>query len=79
MGGGQAAVFSARCPGKGSANEDAAAIFSFGDDACVLVVADGMGGERAGQEAAALAIRAMRSALGEADREGWMLRTAIMN
>ena len=79
VGGGQTVVFSASCPGKGSANEDAAAVFSFGDDACVLIVADGMGGERAGQEAAALAIRAMRSAIGEADREGWMLRTAIMN
>jgi serine/threonine protein phosphatase PrpC len=79
VGGGRAAVFSARCPGKGSANEDAAAILSFGDDACVLLVADGMGGERAGQEAAALAIREMRSAIGEAEREGWMLRTAIMN
>jgi serine/threonine protein phosphatase PrpC len=79
VGCGEVAVFTARCPGKDSANEDAAAILSFGDDACVLLVADGMGGERAGQEAASLAIRAMRSAIGEAEREGWMLRTAIMN
>ncbi len=79
VGGGQAAVFSARCPGKESANEDAAAILSFGDNACVLLVADGVGGERAGKEAATLAIQAMSAALEEAERQGWMLRTAIMN
>ena len=79
LGNGDAAVFSARCPGKDSPNEDAAALLSRGEDACVLVVADGMGGERAGHEAAACAVRAMRLAIGEADREGWMLRTAIMN
>ena len=79
LGNGDAAVFSARCPGRDSPNEDAAALLSFDEDACVLVVADGMGGERAGHEAAACAVRAMRRAIGEADREGWMLRTAIMN
>jgi serine/threonine protein phosphatase PrpC len=79
IGNGHAVVFSARCPGKTTANEDAAAVLPYGPAACALVVADGMGGERAGSEAAALAVRAMRSALSEAEREEWMLRTAIMN
>jgi serine/threonine protein phosphatase PrpC len=77
--GGQAAVFSARCPERESANEDAAAILSFGDDACVLMVADGMGGERAGDRASALAVRSMQEALAEAGREDWDLRDAILN
>jgi len=76
---GQAAVFSARCPGRDSANEDAAAILSFGPDACVLMVADGMGGERAGDRASALAVRSMQQALVEAAREEWDLRDAILN
>jgi serine/threonine protein phosphatase PrpC len=79
VGNGHAVVFSARGPGVGSSNEDAAAVLPYGPAACVLVVADGMGGERAGSEAAARAVRAMRSALEEAGREDWMLRTAIMN
>ena len=77
--GGQAAVFSARCPERESANEDAAAILSFGAEACVLMVADGMGGERAGDRASALAVRSMQQALVEAGREEWDLRDAILN
>jgi serine/threonine protein phosphatase PrpC len=77
--GGQAAVFSARCPERESANEDAAAILSFGADACVLMVADGMGGERAGARASALAVHSMQQALAEAGREEWDLRDAILN
>ena len=45
-------VYSAPAPGKGSANEDAAALVSVEPDSSVLIVADGVGGHLAGAEAA---------------------------
>jgi len=79
IGGGCATVFTARCPGKDSPNQDAVAILPFGASACVLVVADGMGGERAGDEAAALAVRALQATIAEAERKDWLLRSAILD
>lgn len=77
--GGAAAVFSARCPDKAAPNEDAAALIPFADGAGVLVVADGVGGETAGERAARLAVEAMTRAVAEAGGQGHMLRTAILN
>lgn len=79
LGGGRIAVFSARCPGRESANEDAAAVIPFGDASCVLVVADGMGGERAGDRASAIAVNSMRSVLAAAAKSGAPLRGAILD
>lgn len=79
LGPGEVALFSCPSPGKDSGNEDAACVLPFGEDACVLAVADGMGGERAGARASALAIESLAAALDEAQREGWMLRTAVLN
>ena len=76
---GELAVFSARCPGEERANEDAAVAIPVADDALVLAVADGAGGGRAGERAAGLAVRALSRALAEARREGFKLRTAILN
>jgi serine/threonine protein phosphatase PrpC len=72
-------VFSVRCPGKDSVNEDAAALIPFGDSAGVLVVADGMGGTRAGGQASSIAVRSMRAALSAAPRESSTLRGAILD
>ena len=55
--GGHAGVFSARSPDKETPNEDAAAILPIGEDAAILVVADGLGGSPAGGQASGLAIR----------------------
>jgi serine/threonine protein phosphatase PrpC len=63
--GGVAAVFSAGRPDRSSPNEDAAAIIPVGRDAGVLVVADGMGGGRAGAQASNLAVSALCDAVGE--------------
>ena len=41
---GEVALFSVRSPDREGPNEDSAAIFPFGDEAFVLVVADGVGG-----------------------------------
>jgi serine/threonine protein phosphatase PrpC len=76
---GEVGLFSCRAPGCDGPNEDCAAVLPFGADACVLAVADGLGGGRSGARASSLAIAALDGALAEAQREQWPLRTAIMN
>jgi serine/threonine protein phosphatase PrpC len=78
-GSGEVALFSCRSPGREGPNEDSAAILPFDDASFAVVVADGMGGERAGARASALAIEALERALGEARRQGWVLRNAILD
>jgi len=79
LGCGTAAVFSTRCPGKESVNEDAAALVPFGDDAAVLMVADGLGGHMAGERASRLAIEKVRDAVQNITKNGAELRDAILN
>ncbi len=79
IGSGVAAVLSMRCPERESPNEDAAAIVSVSEAACVLVVADGMGGNAQGEKASRAAIEAIRAAVEAAASEGILLRTAIIN
>ena len=52
----EAAAYTRVAPGKGSGNEDRAAVFPLGPQQIVLAVADGLGGMPAGDEAAQLAI-----------------------
>lgn len=73
------AVISQRSPGKETANEDAAAIIPWGDQAAVLIVADGLGGAALGEQASALAVRRIRLAMQQADPAHVMLRSAILN
>lgn len=73
------AVISQRSPNKETANEDAAAVIPWGDEAAVLVVADGLGGAALGEEASALAVRRIRLAIGQADPAHVLLRSAILN
>ncbi len=63
VGGGQAFVFTARCPGRQGPSEDAAAVFPVGPSRGLLVVADGMGGRPGGAEAAARVVEAIRTRL----------------
>jgi serine/threonine protein phosphatase PrpC len=79
LAGGCAAVFSARSPGKETPNEDAAALLPIDAGSAVLAVADGLGGERAGEEAAALAVRCLADALEPPARSKLLLRDAILN
>src|SRR4029450_12711911 len=76
---GEVALFSCRSPGRDGPNEDCAAVLPFGDGSYVFAVPDGLGGGRAGARASSLAIDALAAALVEAQREGWPLRTAMMN
>lgn len=77
--GGLAAVFSSRSPEADSPNEDGAAAIPFDGRSGALIVADGLGGVTAGEEAAKLALRAMRNAIAQAARDGGLLRTGILN
>lgn len=81
LAGGTACVFTSRCPGSSGANEDAAAVVSVGQGAGVLIVADGMGGFKVGEEASMRAISELEAAVsvmgGASDDE--MLRSAILN
>ena len=76
---GQIALYTARAPGKESGNEDCVAFFCFDDDRGVLLVTDGMGGMPRGDEAAALAVTAMRESLLHAPRSDSGLRESILN
>jgi serine/threonine protein phosphatase PrpC len=75
---GEVSVFSARCPGGGSPNEDAAAVIRIGTTRGVLAVADGMGGAPAGADAAACALVSLVKACTDA-RSGGRLREAILD
>ena len=78
---GEAVLFSARSPDKQTVNEDAAAVVPVDETSAVLIVADGLGGERAGHEASSLAVHTVARAVREggdqaANRD---LRAAILN
>lgn len=71
---GQACVFTRRRPGRETANEDAAGIFTGPDGCAVLAVADGLGGLPAGSHAAALTLQQLaaqvtRMPCGDVQRE----------
>jgi serine/threonine protein phosphatase PrpC len=79
--GGEAVVFSIRCPGKETPNEDTAALIPLDAASAVLAVADGLGGIRGGNQASSAAIHALRSSLSEwaeASHEN-DLRSAILD
>jgi serine/threonine protein phosphatase PrpC len=75
---GLAMVYSAPAPGKESANEDAAALVSVEPDSTVLIVADGVGGQQAGDEAAQIAIDSIIGAIRE-NQENQSLRDSILD
>ena len=60
---GTAMVYSAPAPGKVTVNEDVAAIVSVHTDGDVLIVADGVGGQQAGDEAARIAVETITKAV----------------
>jgi len=76
---GQAVIFSRRAPDKEGPNEDAIALIPYDRDSGVLVVADGLGGERAGNEASRLAIEKISITVQMAAREETILREAILD
>jgi serine/threonine protein phosphatase PrpC len=80
LAGGTAAVFSSRRPEKTTANEDAAAVISTGEDSAVLVVADGCGGMACGEQAARIALECLAESIAAATgAEGPGLRAGILD
>ncbi len=79
IGRGRAAAFSAPCPGREGANEDAAALIPLDEGSAVLAVADGLGSTPLADHAASQAVRSLVEALQPAERERSVLRTAILN
>lgn len=77
--GGVAALFSMRCPGKETPNEDAVALITTGRTSGVLAVADGLGGAPAGKQASSLAIQRLARAVAKAVRSGGDVREGILN
>jgi PPM family protein phosphatase len=82
--GGSVAVYSARCPDKQTPNEDAAVLIPFNGHAGVLAVADGLGGERAGEQASRTALGELVASIqaagqDESQHDESSLRTAILN
>ncbi len=79
FGNGSAGVFSTRCPGKESDNEDVAALIPFDAHRAVLAIADGMGGMPGGALAASLAVQALHESIETARASDGSLRDAILN
>ncbi len=77
--GGQIVVFTTRCPGNPDDNEDAAAVIDLDGKSGVLLVADGMGGGAAGEEASRRVVQSIQSAATKAAAEDIALRTVILN
>lgn len=76
---GQLVVYSARRPGKQSANEDAALVMAVGRNAGLFMVADGLGGLPAGDQASALAVSSLEKQLAACDPAAINLRDCILN
>jgi serine/threonine protein phosphatase PrpC len=77
--GGQAVVFSARSPDKPPPNEDAVALLPYDERSGALVIADGMGGTPAGQQASATALAVLKESVAAAALDEVALRVAILN
>ena len=77
---GQMAVYTRRCPGKDTPNEDGALIVPVDGSRVVLAVADGCGGMQAGDEASKLTLKALSRAVGRDNRsDDQSLRAAILD
>lgn len=76
---GKVAAFSGRAPGKAAPSEDCAAVLPLDELRAVLIVADGLGGMPAGENASQLAIEQLAHELAAGVAAGSSLRTAILN
>lgn len=79
VGAGCACYFTTGTPGKESANEDSLALIGIDSNRGVIALADGFGGQPAGDQASELAVRAVASRVRDAVRNGADLREAIMD
>ncbi len=73
---GEVACFSVRSPAKDTPNEDALAVISVDEDTTVLVVADGLGGMPAGEQASQTVVECLIESLQD---KNISIREAILN
>jgi serine/threonine protein phosphatase PrpC len=76
---GEVAVYSHRSPTRESDSEDGAAVIPVDDVRAVLAVADGLGGQRSGAEAADLALKTLAECVTAPAAEDQALRTAVLD
>jgi serine/threonine protein phosphatase PrpC len=76
---GEVALYSARSPDKEGKNEDAAALILIDSEQGLLAVADGVGGQAGGGNAAETALRRLERAVAAADLTTRTLRGAILD
>lgn len=75
---GEVAYFAVSSPDKKTGNEDSLGVFQLSDETAAFVVADGLGGHRAGAEASATAIKTLFTSLAHHQGER-SLRATMMN
>jgi serine/threonine protein phosphatase PrpC len=76
---GEVCVRTVRSPEKDTFSEDAAAVIQLGDDALVLAVADGVGGNPAAREASNAAVQTLARILKKLTGDESQLRPAILD
>jgi serine/threonine protein phosphatase PrpC len=76
---GEVALYSARSPEREGKNEDAAALILIDSEQGVLAVADGVGGQAGGENAAETVLRRLEKAVEAADLPTRTLRGAILD
>lgn len=75
---GDAAYYTHSSPDKTTSNEDSIGVLQINDDVAALILADGLGGYRAGDQASKAAIDALFKALRNHDSES-SLRATVLN
>lgn len=76
---GRAVAYSSRSPDKETPNEDAVAILEPRPNMLVAIVADGLGGQAAGQRASRIAVETVTKSVLAADDDEAHLRSAILD
>lgn len=77
---GNAEVFSLQSPSKNAGeNEDACALISLSDQSGLMVLADGVGGHRGGQDASALAVETMAAFMQKSVSDQSNLREPVLD
>ena len=75
---GVAVIYTGKAPEKTGDNEDSCAVYQMGENACVLAVADGMGGSAMAQTASEIVVNALdRELQKSSDQENY--RDAVLN